>query len=89
MRSGRLDRLRMWLTTVCLSCGLLRASGLAVTACLTSPFTPSSGFSCVPWQGALPSLVEIQAGELSLQPEALGADQEVTNGLKHPEKKVP
>ena len=44
---------------------------------------------CVPWQGALLSLVKIQAGKLSLQPEALGADQEVTNGLKHPEKKAP
>ena len=32
---------------------------------------------CVPCQGALLSLVEIQAGKLSLQPEALGADQEV------------
>ncbi len=42
---------------------------------------------CVPWKGALLSLVEIQAGKLSLQPEALGADQEATNGLKHPEKR--
>ena len=42
---------------------------------------------CVPWQGALLSLVEIQAGKLSLQPEALGADQEATNGLKHFEKR--
>ena len=42
---------------------------------------------CVPCEGALLSLVEIQAGKLSLQPEALGADQEVTNGLKHLEKK--
>ncbi len=44
-------------------------------------------FVCVPWQGALLSLVEIQAGKLSLQPEALGADQEATNGLKHSEKR--
>ncbi len=42
----------------------------------------------VPCQGALLSLVEIQAGKLSLQPEALGADQEATNGLKHPEKRL-
>jgi hypothetical protein len=42
---------------------------------------------CVPCEGALLSLVEIQAGKLSLQPEALGADQEATNGLKHSEKK--
>jgi hypothetical protein len=37
-------------------------------------------------QGALFSPVEIRAGKLSLQPEALGADQEATNGLKHFEK---
>ena len=79
----------MWPMTARLSCALLRAGALPVTACFRSPLMPSSGFSCVPWQGALPSLVEIQAGELSLQPEALGADQEVTNGLKHPEKKAP
>jgi len=41
----------------------------------------------VPCEGALLSLVEIQAGKLSLQPEALGADQEATNGLKHLEKR--
>jgi hypothetical protein len=33
------------------------------------------------------TLVKIQAGKLSLQPEALGADQEATNGLKHSEKR--
>ena len=33
------------------------------------------------------SSVETQAGKLSLQPEALGADQEATNGLKHFEKR--
>ena len=49
----------------------------------------STTLLCVPCEGALPSLVEIQAGKLSLQPEALGADQEATNGLKHPEKKAP
>jgi hypothetical protein len=31
--------------------------------------------------------VEVRAGELSLQPEALGAGQEATNDLKHPEKR--
>jgi hypothetical protein len=41
---------------------------------------------CVPCQGALLSPVEIRAGKLSLQPEALGAGQEATNGLKHFEK---
>jgi len=40
----------------------------------------------VPCQGAPFSPVEIRAGKLSLQPEALGADQEATNGLKHFEK---
>src|SRR3954468_12987681 len=43
---------------------------------------------CVPCQGALLSPVEIRAGKLSLQPEALGADQEATNGLKHFEKRA-
>jgi len=43
----------------------------------------------VPCQGALFSPVEIRAGKLSLQPEALGADQEATNGLKHSERKAP
>jgi hypothetical protein len=47
----------------------------------------STTLVCVPWQGALFSLVETQAGKLSLQPEALGADQEATNGLKHFEKR--
>jgi hypothetical protein len=89
IRCGRLDRLRMCRSAARLSCSLLRAGSLRGSACFRSAFTPSSGFSCVPWQGALPSLVEIQAGELSLLPEALGADQEVTNGLKHPEKKAP
>lgn len=42
----------------------------------------------VPWQGALFSLVKTQAGKLSLQPEALGAGQEATNGLKHFEKSL-
>jgi len=42
---------------------------------------------CVPCQGALLSPVKVRAGKLSLQPEALGAGQEATNGLKHLEKR--
>jgi hypothetical protein len=42
---------------------------------------------CVPCQGALFSLVKVQAGKLSLQPEVLGAGQEATNDLKHSEKR--
>ena len=42
---------------------------------------------CVPCQGAQISPVQIRPGKLSLQPEALGADQEATNGLKHFEKR--
>ena len=42
---------------------------------------------CVPCEGALLSPVKIRAGKLSLQPEALGAGQEATNGLKHFEKR--
>ena len=42
---------------------------------------------CVPCQGALSQRVRIPPGELLLQPEALGADQEVTNGLKHSERR--
>ena len=47
----------------------------------------STALVCVPWQGALFSPVETRAGKLSLQPEALGAGQEATNDLKHPEKR--
>ena len=43
--------------------------------------------SCVPCQGARLSPVETRAGKLSLQPEALGAGREATNGLKHLEKR--
>jgi hypothetical protein len=46
----------------------------------------STTLECVPCQGARLSPVEIRAGKLSLQPEALGAGQEATNGLKHFEK---
>ncbi len=42
---------------------------------------------CVPCEGALSQRVGIPSGKLLLQPEALGADQEVTNGLKHSEKR--
>ena len=47
----------------------------------------STTLLCVPCQGALLSPVKIRAGKLSLQPEALGAGQEATNGLKHFEKR--
>jgi hypothetical protein len=40
----------------------------------------------VPCKGTLSSPVKIRAGKLSLQPETLGAGQEVTNDLKHFEK---
>jgi hypothetical protein len=42
---------------------------------------------CVPCEGALSERVGIPSGKLLLQPETLGADQEVTNGLKHSEKR--
>ena len=42
---------------------------------------------CVPCEGALSQRVRIPPGELSLQPEALGAAHEVTNGMKHFEKR--
>lgn len=41
----------------------------------------------VPWKGAPDPRERYPAGKLSLQPEALGADQEATNGLKHSEKR--
>lgn len=46
----------------------------------------STTLLCVPWEGALFSLVKVQAGKLLLQPEALGAGQEATNGPKHLKK---
>ncbi len=42
---------------------------------------------CVPCEGALSQRVRIPPGEVLLPPEVLGADQEVTNGLKHSEKR--
>ena len=53
-----------------------------------SAVPPLSAISfCAPCQGALFSPGKVRAGKLSLQPEALGADQEATNGLKHSEKR--
>ena len=49
----------------------------------------SARLFCVPWQGAPFSPVETRAGKLSLQPEAIGADQEATNDLKHFDRKAP
>ena len=56
---------------------------------VTGLMARSTTLVCVPWQGALLSPVKVRAGKLSLQPEALGAGQEATNGLKHFEKKTP
>jgi len=38
---------------------------------------------CVPCKGTVDSSVQVRPGQLSLRPEAQGAVQEVTNGLKH------
>ena len=46
----------------------------------------SQGLLCVPCKGALVQSVKVRPGKLSFQPEALGAAQEVTNGLKHSKK---
>ncbi len=46
----------------------------------------SAALLCVPCQGALVQSVKGRPGKLSFQPEALGAAQEVTNGLKHSKK---
>jgi hypothetical protein len=54
---------------------------------VTGLMARSTVLVCVPCQGALLSPVKIRAGKLSLQPEALGAGQEATNGLKHFEKR--
>ena len=37
----------------------------------------------VPWQGTVDPSVKVRPGKLALRPEAQGAVQEVTNGLKH------
>jgi hypothetical protein len=44
---------------------------------------------CVSCKAVLASPVKVRAGQLSLRPEALEAAQEVTNGLKHFEKRPP
>jgi hypothetical protein len=56
---------------------------------LTFIMRPSRSASLlgVPWKGAPDPRERYPAGKLSLQPEALGADQEATNGLKHSEKR--
>jgi hypothetical protein len=51
---------------------------------LNGTYQPPLG---VPWKGAPDPRERYPAGKLSLQPEALGADQEATNGLKHSEKR--
>jgi hypothetical protein len=43
---------------------------------------------CVPCKGTLNPRVEIPTGNVSSQPEALGAVQEETNGLKHSKKRL-
>ena len=43
----------------------------------------STQLLCVPCEGTVDPSVKVRPGELSLQPEAQGAVQEVTNGLKH------
>jgi hypothetical protein len=43
----------------------------------------SSWLLCVPCEGTVETSVQIRPGQLSLRPEAQGAVQEVTNGLKH------
>jgi hypothetical protein len=40
-------------------------------------------------KGASFSPVEMHAGKLSLQPEAIGADQEATNDLKDFDRRAP
>ncbi len=43
----------------------------------------STQLLCVPCEGTVETSVQIRPGQLSLRPEAQGAVQEVTNGLKH------
>ena len=52
---------------------------------VTGLMARSTRLVCVPCEGAL--LSPVKGGKLSLQPEALGAGQEATNGLKHFEKR--
>ncbi len=54
-----------------------------------APRWPSTPVGMCALQGAcVPPGWETPAGNLSLQPEALGAVQEVTKGLKHSEKRI-
>ncbi len=48
----------------------------------------SHSLLCVPCQGARVPWVPSPTRQLSLQPETPGADQEVTNGLKHSGKSL-
>ena len=43
----------------------------------------STQLLCVPCEGTVDQSVRFRPGKLALQPEAQGAVQEVTNGLKH------
>jgi predicted component of type VI protein secretion system len=64
----------------------LLAAGLAVFLTdLLGFFTTffSAFLFCVPWQGAQVPWVPSPTRQLSLQPEAPRASQEVTNDLKH------
>jgi hypothetical protein len=51
-RLGNFESLRMWLMTLRLSSGRLRAGGLLLTPCLRSPLIPSSGLSREADQGS-------------------------------------
>src|SRR4028119_1515952 len=63
----------MWPTTARLSCALLRAGSLRVTACFRSPLIPSSGFGALPRRlGAVPR--EVEHLDLRLAPGQPGAD---------------
>src|SRR4028119_2322501 len=63
----------MWPTTARLSCALLRAGSLRVTACFRSPLIPSSGFGALPRRlGAVACQVEDL--DLGLPPGQPGAD---------------
>ena len=71
----------MYSNTAVFASSRVRKRTLWTCSVLSEAKKLSMGALCVPCQGALLSLVETQAGKLSLQPEALGADQEATNGL--------
>ena len=71
------------------SLGDLQRIGVESTGSYGAGLLGSVRIVCVPWQGASFFPVEIRAGKLSLQPEAIGADQEATNDLKHFDRKAP